>query len=184
MTQEESSNPIKNSLFEHINNTPEISDFISEKRFDLIIKDLLNNCKSVLLMGDEATSMLATGIMHYLLTVALIPSQRKIKYKGVDVDIVIPDIRTLEKDSKKALVLYIPTSADSKTIEDEILKLNDVQQETQNIWVISSVRNMLIKNRQFVMSGDDENLSKIIFEISKFISFSGTGKFRIMRIDV
>ena len=110
-------------------------------------------------MGDEATSMLATGIMHYLLTVALIPSQRKIKYKGVDVDIVIPDIRTLEKDSKKALVLYIPSSADSKTIEDEI-KAKRCNTETQNSGVIHLCVNS-DKNRQFVMSGD-ENLSKII----------------------
>ena len=40
---------------------------------------------------DEAVGILATGILHYLLTNALLNSQRKVEYQGLELDIVIPD---------------------------------------------------------------------------------------------
>ena len=46
---------------------------------------------------EEVIGILATGILHYLLTNALLNSQRKVNYQGMELDIIIPDIRTLEK---------------------------------------------------------------------------------------
>ncbi len=97
-------NPIKEYLFDYIKNSDSIPKLISEKKFDQVIEEIVHNCyEKILTMGEknEAVGVLATGILHYLLTNALITSQRKIECDDIELDIVIPDIKTLEKDPKK-----------------------------------------------------------------------------------
>ena len=110
-------NPIKDYLFEYIKKSDTIPKLISEKKFDVIINEIVENCyDKVISMGEkeEAIGVLATGILHYLLTNALLNSQRKVEYQGVELDIVIPDTRTLEKDSKMTLLIIIPKSSNSE----------------------------------------------------------------------
>ena len=178
---EESTHPVKDLLFEHVRNSPEIPKLLSKKRFDLVAKDIMDGCGHVMSLGDEAAGVLATGMLHYLLTGALIPSQRKVKHMGVDVDIVVPDIRTLEKDPKKALLLYVPLSSEVGTVRDGITALEKIQPEAQNIWVILARDVPVQNNRTFVLSSEHETFSGIVFEVSRFVSLNGTGKFKILR---
>ena len=79
-------NPIKDHLFEYIKKSDTIPKLISEKKFDVIINEIVENCyDKVISMGEkeEAIGVLATGILHYLLTNALLNSQRKVEYQGV-----------------------------------------------------------------------------------------------------
>ncbi|MCG3780222.1 MAG: hypothetical protein JW390_50077 [Nitrosopumilus sp.] len=121
---DEEINPIKDFLFEYIKKSNTILKLISEKKFDVIINEIVENCyDKVILMDkkDVAVGILGTGILHYLLTNALINSQRKIDYQGLELDIVIPDIRTLEKDAKMTLLVLIPKSSDKKIINKKFL---------------------------------------------------------------
>ena len=77
---EEESNPIKDYLFNYIENSEIIPKLIAEKRFDQIIEDVTKNCYDhILSMGekDEVVGVLATGLLHYLLTNALINKSKK-----------------------------------------------------------------------------------------------------------
>ncbi|NNL58517.1 MAG: hypothetical protein HKP31_03495 [Nitrosopumilus sp.] len=180
----EESNPIKDHIFEYIQKSELIPKLISEKKFDLIIEDIINNCYDKIISmaeKDEAVGILATGILHYLLTNALITSQRKINYQGTELDIVIPDIKTLEKDQKKSLVICIPKSSDINVINKKIAQLEKIQQEKENIWVVLS-KNIPLKKKLFVLSKENKTFSKIIFEISQFSNVGGTNKFKILRV--
>jgi len=130
---------------------------------------------------DESIGVLATGLLHYLLTNALINSQRKVEYQGIEIDIAIPDIKTLEKDPKKTLLICIPKSSNKKTIEKKISQLEKIQSEKENIWVILS-ENILIDKKSFVLSKENNSFSKIIFEIAQFSNVGGTNKFKILRV--
>jgi hypothetical protein len=113
----EESNPIKDHLFDYIKKSNTIAKLISEKKFDVIINEIVENCYDKIILMDkkeEAVGILATGILHYLLTNALLNSQRKVDYQGMELDIVIPDIKTLEKDAKMTLLILIPKSSDKK----------------------------------------------------------------------
>ena len=181
---EEESNPIKDYLFEYIENSEIIPKLIAEKKFDKIIEDVTKNCYDhVLSMGekDEVVGVLATGLLHYLLTNALITSQRKIEYDGNQLDIVIPDTKTLEKDSKKTLLVCIPKSSDKKIIEDKITQLEKIQPNKENIWIVLS-ENIPLDKKTFVLSKENNSFSKIIFEIAQFSNVHGTSKFKILRI--
>jgi hypothetical protein len=182
--QEEEANPIKDYLFEQIENSNTIPSLIIEKKFDVIIEDVTNSCyDKVVSMGEkeEAIGVLATGLLHYLLTNALITSQRKIDYDGIDIDIAIPDIKTLEKDPKKTLLICIPKSSDIKKINEKITHLEKIQPEKENIWLVLS-KNIPVEKKSFVLSKENNTFSKIIFEIAKFSNVGGSNKFKILRI--
>ena len=181
---EEEPNPIKDYLFEYIEKSETIPNLIIEKKFDQIIEDITTNCYDhIVSIGekDESVGILATGLLHYLLTNALITSQRKIEYGGNELDIVIPDVKTLEKDPKKTLLICIPKSSDIKTINEKIRKLEKIQSEKENIWLVLS-EDISTTKKSFVLSKDNNTFSKIIFEIAKFSNVGGSNKFKILRV--
>ena len=182
--QDEESNPIKDYLFEQIKISKTIPQLIIEKRFDVIIKDITNNhYDEIVSMGEkeESIGVLATGLLHYLLTNALITSQRKVRHEEIDVDIVVPDMKTLEKDPKKTLLICIPKSSDVKTINDKISQLEKIQPEKENIWLVLS-ESIETGKKSFVLSKENNTFANIIFEIAKFSNVGGSNKFKILRI--
>ncbi|NQV39797.1 MAG: hypothetical protein HQ505_04570 [Nitrosopumilus sp.] len=181
---DEESNPIKDYLFEYIENSKTVPKLIIEKKFDEIIHEITTNCyDKVISMGekDESVGILATGLLHYLLTNALITSQRKIEYDGNELDIVVPDVKTLEKDPKKTLLICIPKSSDITIIDEKISKLEKIQSEKENIWLVLS-KDVPTGKKSFILSKDNNTFSKIIFEIAQFSNVHGTSKFKILRI--
>jgi hypothetical protein len=177
-------NPIKDYLFEYIEKSNNIENLIREKKFDIIINEIVENCYDKIILMDkkeEAVGILATGILHYLLTNALLNSQRKVDYQGMELDIVIPDTRTLEKDAKMTLLILIPKSSDKKIIDEKISQLRKIQPTKENIWVVLS-EDISIDCKSFVLSKENNSFSKIIFEIAQFSNVSGSNKFKILRI--
>jgi len=181
---QEEVNPIKDYLFEYIEKSETIPKLIIEKKFDQIIDEVIKNCyDQIITMGekDESVGVLATGLLHYLLTNALIASQRKVEYQKNEIDIVVPDLKTLEKDPKKTLLVYIPKSSNINIINEKITQLEKIQSEKQNIWIVLS-ENIIIGKKSFVLSKENNTFSKIIFEIAQFSNVGGTSKFKILRI--
>ncbi len=180
----EEANPIKDYLFEYVKNSQTIPELISQKKFDVVIDEIITNCYDKVISMDQkdvALGIFATGILHYLLTNALLNSQRKIEHDGIEVDIVVPDLKTLEKDSKMSLVICIPKSSDKRVIEEKITQLEKIQPTKENIWVILS-ENMSLDKKTFVLSKENSSFSRIIFEIAQFSNVRGANKFKILRI--
>ena len=180
----EESNTIKDHLFDYIKKSNTITKLISEKKFDVIINKIIENCyDKIILMDkkDKAVGIFATGILHYLLTNALLNSQRKVECQGLELDIVIPDIRTLEKDAKITLLILIPKSSDKKIINEKILQLRKIQPTKENIWVVLS-EDISIDCKSFVLSKGNNSFSKIIFEIAQFSNIGRSNKFKILPI--
>lgn len=183
---QEEENPIKKILFEYVKEKEETyQKEISQNRFSSIIDDILVNCYdkiSSMAPKEESVGTLAIGILHYLLTNSLIPSQRKIQHKGMEVDIIIPDLRTLEEDPKKSLVIFIAKVDDKQEIQSKIDELKKIQPIDENIWVILGKKEELgIKT--FVLQKENASFSNIIYEIGKFVNVNGQNKLKILRIN-
>ena len=116
-----------------------------------------------------------------MLTNSLINSQRKIEYNGTEIDIVIPDIKTLEKDPNKTLVILILKTLDKKKITKRIQQLQKIQPVKQNIWLVL-MKNFDFENKTYVLKKDKSSLSKIIFDIGKFLNGQGENKIKILRV--
>jgi len=95
--------------------------------------------------------------------------------------IVLPDVKTLEKDPKKTLIICIPKSSDRKIIQEKISQLEKIQPTKENIWLVLS-KNVKTDKKSFILSKENSSFSKIIFEIAQFSNVHGTNKFKILRI--
>lgn len=84
---------------------------------------------------EKSLSILCEAFLHFLLTITSLPSQRKIMLNELEIDLVIPDIKTLYKDPKKTLIIKF--DKDSSTIE-YINKLDNIQKIKENIWIVSA----------------------------------------------
>ena len=181
---EDKSNPIKDYLFEYIKNSSTIQELIKGKKFDQIINEIIENCYDKIVLMDSkdvAVGVLATGILHYLLTNGLLNSQRKVEYNELELDIVIPDIKTLEKDPKMTLLICIPKSSNKEIIDQKISQLENIQPVKENIWLVLA-ENIQTDKKSFILSKEDSSFSKIIYEIAQFSNVGGANKFKILRI--
>ncbi|MEK0360635.1 MAG: hypothetical protein QQN53_07685 [Nitrosopumilus sp.] len=182
---QEEPNPIKDYLFDYLSRSDEkIQKLISNEKFSEIIEDVIANCyDKIITLGekDESIGVLATGLLHFLLTNALLNSQRKIEYNGIEIDIVIPDLKTLEKDPKQTLIICIPKTSNKEEIEQRLTKLYKIQPEKQNVWLILSQK-FNFENRTYIIEKDNQTFSKIIFDIAQFVNVQGQNKFKILRI--
>ena len=180
----EEPNPIKDFLFGYIKSKEKIQVLTSQSKFTEIIDNVLENCyDKVITMGkkEESLAILSTGLLHYLLTNAMIHSQRKIKYNGIEIDIVIPNLKTLEIDPKKTLIIYIPKTNDINTIEQKLKKLKKIQPINDNIWLVLS-KKLDFQNKTYVVKKKNTSFSKIIYDIGQFVNVQGQSKFKILRI--
>ena len=176
-------NHLKEYLFEYIEKSEKkFRVLFSQEKMNVVIDDILNSCYDRFTKEnkDENLGILATGILHYMLTNTMIASQRKVEHQGIKVDIVIPDLRTLEKDSKKSLLICIPKTSDKVSIREEIEELKKIQPENQNIWLVLT-QDHGFENKTFVIQ-KGENFSNIIFDIANFVNIQGNNKFKILRI--
>ncbi len=181
---DEELHPVKEFLFEYIKKSEKkLQELIAHTKMDKAIDDILENCyykASLMDEKEDSLGVLATGILHYMLTSAMLTSQRKVEHQGIEVDIVIPDLKTLEQDPKKTLIISIPKTLDKKIILEKLEKLQTIQPEKQNIWLVLT-QDLGFENKTFVVQ-KESNFSKIIFEIAQFVNVQGHNKFKILKI--
>ena len=180
----EQEDPIKKYLFEYLKKNESVNQqLLSEQKHSEIIERTVLDCYDTITKENkhENIGVFATGLLHFLLTNALINSQRKINVNGTEIDIVIPDVTTLEKDPKKTLVIYITKTNNLKQIEQKIKDMQEIQPEKQNIWVVTG-ENINIQNQMYTVDKSSNTFSKIIYDIARFVNVHGESKFKILRI--
>jgi hypothetical protein len=103
-------------------------------RFEKKDKDINNHCNYN--DSEKPLSLLCEAFLHFLLTTTSLPSQRKIILKDVEIDLVIPDLKSLYKDPNKSLIIKF--DKDSKTINYINTVHNNIPISRENIWIVSS----------------------------------------------
>ena len=177
--------PIKDFLFDYLKKSEKnIQELISHAKFSDIIENVLEDCfDKVISLGEreESLGILATVLLHYLLTNTLVSSQRKIECDGIQIDIIIPNLKTLEIDPKKTLIICIPKTIDKNAIEQKLNQLQKIQPIKENIWLVIT-KELDFQNKTYVIEKKNETFSKIIYDIVEFENIHGESKFKILRI--
>lgn len=170
-------NYIKTKINSSILNSENIIVQILDKCFEKMSKD--NFSESDILS-------LAEALMHFLLTISIIPTERKITINNIEVSILVPNVKGLKIDSSKVLVIQFINENTLKSISvlNNLLK---IQPHKENIWLVSYAESeQPPKFRNFVINYRSRNtdysmpFSQILIEINGFldkIEFSG---FRII----
>jgi len=178
--------PIKDILYQEITNISEdkIQVEISKNNSSKIISQIISKCspkiRKISTSIDEDLGIFAEGLMHYLLTVSLIPSQRKISKNNIEIDIVIPDILTLNSNPKDSLIIVFPKSKNKNLIRKRILELETIQPIKENIWLVLD-HNLQFKNQTYLIQNDNNSLNRILDDINKFNSPRKQNKLKIMK---
>ena len=130
----------------------------------------------------EKTISFAEGLIHYFLTIALIPSQRKITFESVDVDVVIPNTSTLSSTPENALVITFPKTNDITILKKRIIELTKIQPHIENIWfVVENELGLEVKTYK-VDNSEKEPFMNIINDIIWFTSNRKQSKLKIFKI--
>ena len=104
------SSPIKDALYAKINNIgqEEIHQLLLKEEFselfEKIYEPVIHEIQSI--EEYEKYGTLAESMTHYLFTEMLIPSQRKIIFENIELDIVIPNTLELQKNSNNAIIIF------------------------------------------------------------------------------
>ena len=112
-------------------------------------------------INQKLLSSLCEAFLHFLLTTSSLPSQRKIMLREIEIDLVIPDIKTFLKDPEKAIIIKF--DKDSSTLE-YINRLNGIQPNTANIWIVSSTPVTPLHRNYIIYINKEEEYSHHLFE--------------------
>jgi len=183
-TQENS--PIKQILYNYIyQNESRIQKLILNDSESIFTKIIESCYKDVININGDVNKNLGDfieGALHYLLTLSMTPSQRKIAYNGIEIDIVIPSIKVLSQNPRDSLVIYIPKTNNISVIKSYLNSANKIQPINNNLWIISN-EILLHDCKQYVINTSHKNSVTYILEnIKYFISHKKINKFKIIGI--
>ena len=170
---------IKEILYGEISRIGEdrILETISMGRSRKVIGRVVSAVRSAYGESDEADAVTATALLHYLLTVCLVPSQRKVEYGGEEVDIVIPDMRTLLDRPQDALVILVRAAG--------VPDVSELQPLAENVWTVSA--RPAVGARRFAVGGDRsgggaEDFADMLDRIREFVGSRRSTGLKILRI--
>ena len=133
--------------------------------------EILEQCKNS--MGDEldeeSFGNLCEALLHFMLTASLLPSERKVSWKGSGLDVVIPSLKMLSKSPEKALVIQIIKRNAELT---KIKHAESVQPNNANIWIVSA-RRLNVNHKNYYIDSTEFPYSRIILDINAFLVGKG-----------
>ena len=108
----------------------------------------------------------------------LIPSQRKISYENVELDLVIPNTLELKKNPQNVIVLLFMKTSNVIKIQNKISEIKTIQEKDDNIWVISK-RLLEIPQRSYTT--DKISFGNFLRDTQSFIQTKNMNKLNIFK---
>jgi hypothetical protein len=125
---------------------------------------------------------LSEALLHFMLTICTLPSERKIAIKkDLALDVIIPSLQSLKvKPEKSIIVQFIKEKMDLNKVSE----LESLQPHHKNIWLISAKPNSLTTKHTtyYVLPNAelDNKYSNIIIDIDNFLRATGDKSFRLV----
>jgi hypothetical protein len=149
-----------------------------------VIKGILEHCLSTIEKSESATAetygTFAEGLLHYLLTTSMIPSQRKTLFQSVDIDIAIPDTRTLTASPQDVIIVSFPKTGNVESIKYQIEKIKKIQPNSNNIWVVLE-KDIPVEAKVYTLK-DSMTFANIVNDLISFSSTKKQSKLKIFKI--
>lgn len=173
--------PIKDALYSEIDSVGQdkIDEYLLKKQFSSIFSSVFERVLEKInkdKISDETIGLLAESITHYLFTEMLIPSQRKVVFENIELDLVIPNTLGLKRDSDNSkVVLFVK---DPNTIQDKISQIKKIQKNDDNIWVISKDP-LDISQRNYITN--EKSFAKFLMDSQNFVQTKNMNKLNIFK---
>ena len=129
----------------------------------------------------EKHGTLAESLTHYLFTEMLIPSQRKIIFKNIELDMIIPNTTELKKDNHNTITILFVKTSNIEEIKQRIQELKKIQKNDAHIWIISKDH---IEIPQSTYITEKESFGKFLKDAQIFIKTKNMNKLNIFKTKV
>ena len=129
----------------------------------------------------EKYGTLAESLTHYLFTEMLIPSQRKITFENIELDILIPNNAELQKDSQNTIVIFFVKTSNIEEIKQKIQNIKKLQNDDTKIWIISK-SHMEIPQPTYIT--EKESFGKFLKDAQNFIKTKKMNKLNIFKTKI
>jgi hypothetical protein len=130
---------------------------------------------------DTTIATLCEVLLHFMLTICTLPSERKIRVKNdLILDVIIPNLQSLKIKPDKSIIIQV--------IKDKMMDLNKTSQleflqpNRENIWLISAKLLSTTKYTTYSVfpNAGVHNYSNIIIDIDNFLKETGDKSFRFI----
>ena len=179
------SSPIKDALYAKIDGIgqEQIHQLLLNNKFSELFERIYEPViHSVHDMDEyEKHGTLAESLTHYLFTEMLIPSQRKITFENIELDILIPNIAELQKNSQNTIVIFFVKTSNIEEIKQKIQNIKKLQNDDAKIWIISK-DHMEIPQSTYIT--EKESFSKFLKDAQDFIKTKKMNKLNIFKTNV
>ena len=128
--------------------------------------------------GSAGDCALVTVLLHYALSAAAVPSHRKVSVRGAELDIVVPDARTLAASPRRALVICVPEDATPGGMERATVAASRAQPVAANVAVALCAS--AVGSRFEAYSVEDGTLGGILSRARNFLDSTGGGRLGIL----
>jgi hypothetical protein len=147
---------------------------MSERRCN----EILEECKKKMTnnLDDESFANLYEALLHFMLTACLIPSERKVTWKGVELDLVIPSLKILNKSPDKTLVIQI---IKGNEVVRKIKDAKSVQPHDVNIWTVSAKR-LEVDHKNYYVGSRLFPYPRIIVDVNAFLAHKGNRGLKLL----
>ena len=176
------SSPIKDALYANIDDIGQehIHKLMLNGKFSELFEEIFESTVNSLdgINEYEKHGTLAESLTHYLFTEMLIPSQRKISFKNTELDMIIPNIAQLKKNSNNTILIFFAKTSSIDEIKKRIQKIKMIQNSDSNIWVISKDD---IQIPQITYTTKKESFSKFLKDTQTFVKTKEIGKLNIFK---
>ena len=176
------SSPIKDALYAKIDDIGQepIHELMLSGRFSELFEKIYETTINSIDNIDEYEKhgSMAESLTHYLFTEMLIPSQRKISFKNIELDMVIPNIPELRKNNDNAILVFFVKTSNIDKIKQRIQEIKKIQNSDANIWVISKDD---IQIPQTTYTTKKESFSKFLKDAQTFIRIKKMDKLNIFK---
>ena len=157
---------------------------LSEKYIDIIMSiciPRINNNNPNRNSWNETLAGLSEAL-HFMLTVCTLPSERKIQVEeDLMVDILIPNLQSLKRNSGKSIIIKIIKNKEELT---KIPRLEYLQPDYRNIWVVTPIPLSTTRYRTYYLISSNgtfhSRFSNIIIDIDCFLKDTGDRTLRLV----
>lgn len=161
---------IQKDISSRIQSSREYIDLLMNKSIDRLI------ATDQSLDYDRVIGTLSEALLHFMLTISTLPSERKIRLNSeLVIDVVIPSLRKLKiNPSKSIIVQFIKKGPELNNVS----KLQFIQPNHENIWIVSYKPLSDVKYKTYSIFS--ESYSNIIIDIHKFLKQTGDKSLRFI----
>jgi hypothetical protein len=157
----------------------------SQKYIDKIMSKCITKLTYKSNDNDDYNITIATlceALLHFMLTICTLPSERKIQVKNdLILDVIIPNLQSLKIKPDKSIIVQV--IKDKRMDLNKTSQLEFLQPNHENIWLISAKPISATKYTTYTVFPKNSglhNYSNIIIDIDNFLKETRDKSFRLI----